>query len=87
MTHRQDIVFSLILVPIRSGLRGFCLFILEIFLMEYRQKNPLKYYVLPENQTSMIYQKKQNVPMRTNNIPATVEINLLFNFRAMSFPK
>jgi hypothetical protein len=27
---RQDMVFSLILVPIRSGLRGFCLFILEI---------------------------------------------------------
>jgi hypothetical protein len=47
MTHRQDIVFSLILVPIRSGLRGFCLFILEIFSMEYQQKNPLKYYALP----------------------------------------
>ena len=43
----QDIVFSLILVPIRSGLRGFCLFILEIFSMEYQQKNPLKYYILP----------------------------------------
>jgi hypothetical protein len=25
MTHRQDTVSSLILVPIRSGLRGFCL--------------------------------------------------------------
>jgi len=47
MTYRQDIVFSLILVPIRSGLRGFCLFILEILLMEYQQKNPLKYYALP----------------------------------------
>jgi hypothetical protein len=47
MTHRQDIVLSLILVPIRSGLRGFCLFILEIFSLEYQQKNPLKYYVLP----------------------------------------
>jgi hypothetical protein len=47
MTHRQDIVSSLILVPIRSGLRGFCLFILEIFSMEYHQKNPLKYYALP----------------------------------------
>ena len=47
MTHRQDIVCSLILVPIRSGLRGFCLFILEIFSMEYQQKNPLKYYALP----------------------------------------
>ena len=44
---RQDIVFSLILVPIRSGLRGFCLSILEIFSMEYQQKNPLKYYILP----------------------------------------
>jgi hypothetical protein len=47
MTYRQDIVSSLILVPIRSGLRGFCLFIFEIFSMEYQQKNPLKYYALP----------------------------------------
>ena len=47
MPHRQDIVSSLILVPIRSGLRGFCLFILEIFSVEYQQKNPLKYYALP----------------------------------------
>src|SRR4030042_5824784 len=47
MKHRQDIVSSLILVPIRSGLRGFCLFILEIFSMDYQQKNPLKYYALP----------------------------------------
>jgi hypothetical protein len=47
VTHRQDTVSSLILVPIRSGLRGFCLFILEIFLKEYQQKNPLKYYALP----------------------------------------
>jgi hypothetical protein len=47
MTHRQDIVSSLILVPIRSGLRRFCLFILEIFSMEYQQKNPLRYYALP----------------------------------------
>src|SRR3989337_2888778 len=47
MTYRQDTVSSLILIPIRSGLRGFCLFILEIFLMEYQQKNPLKYYTLP----------------------------------------
>jgi hypothetical protein len=46
-TYRQDIVPSLILAPIRSGLRGFCLFILEIFSMEYQQKNPLKYYALP----------------------------------------
>jgi len=47
MTHRQDIVSLLILVPIRSGLRGFCLFILEIFSMDYQQKNPLRYHVLP----------------------------------------
>jgi hypothetical protein len=47
MTHRQNIVSSLILAPIRSGLRGFCLFILEIFSMDYQQKNPLKYYALP----------------------------------------
>ncbi len=45
MTHGQYIVFSLILG--RSDLRGFCLFVLEIFSMDYRQKNPLKYYVLP----------------------------------------
>jgi phosphate/sulfate permease len=47
MTYRQDIVFSLILAPIRSGLRGFCLFNISRFLMEYQQKNPLKYYALP----------------------------------------
>ena len=47
MTYRQDTVSSLILAPIRSELRGFCLFILEIFFMEYQQKNPLRYYVLP----------------------------------------
>jgi hypothetical protein len=47
MICRQVIVFSLILIPIRSGLRGFCLFILEIFSMEYQQKIPLKYYNLP----------------------------------------
>jgi hypothetical protein len=47
MTYRQGTVSSLILVPIRSGLRGFCLFILEIFSMEYQQKNPLKYHALP----------------------------------------
>jgi hypothetical protein len=45
MIHRQDIVSSLILG--RSDLRGFCLFTLEIFSIEYRQKNPLKYYALP----------------------------------------
>jgi hypothetical protein len=45
MIHRQDIVSSLILG--RSDLRGFCLFILEIFSMDYQQKNPLKYYALP----------------------------------------
>ncbi len=54
MTYRQDIVFSLILVPIRSGLRGFCLpFISPLAKgdeggsIEYQQKNPLKYYALP----------------------------------------
>jgi hypothetical protein len=47
MIIRQGRVFSLILVLIRSGLRGFCLFILEIFSMEYQQKNPLKYHTLP----------------------------------------
>ena len=56
MTHRQDIVSSHILVPIRSGLRGFCLTPLisplgkggyEGGSMEYQQKNPLKYYALP----------------------------------------
>jgi hypothetical protein len=47
MIHRQDTVSSLILAPIRSGLRGFCLFILEIISMEYQQKNPLRYYALP----------------------------------------
>jgi hypothetical protein len=49
MTYRQGIVPSLILAPIRSGLRGFCLFILEIFSMEYQQKNPLRYYTLPSS--------------------------------------
>src|SRR4030042_336163 len=28
------------------ALRGFCLFI-KIFFLEYRQKKPLKYYILP----------------------------------------
>jgi hypothetical protein len=45
MTYRQGTVSSLILG--RIDLRGFCLFILEIFSMEYQQKNPLKYYALP----------------------------------------
>ena len=47
MPHRQDTVSSLILAPIKSGLRGFCLFILEIFSKEYQQKNPLRYHALP----------------------------------------
>ena len=34
-----DTVFSLILVPIRPGLRGFCLFILEIFLLTICKRN------------------------------------------------
>jgi hypothetical protein len=46
-TYRQDIVSSLILALIRSGLRGFCLLILIDVSSDYRQKNPLKYYVLP----------------------------------------
>jgi hypothetical protein len=47
MTYRQDIVSSLILAPIKSGFRGFFLFILEIFSKEYQQKNTLRYYALP----------------------------------------
>src|SRR4030042_5498456 len=55
MTYRQGTVFSLILAPIGSGLRGFCLTPLisplcqrgdEGGLKEYQQKNPLKYYAL-----------------------------------------
>jgi phosphate/sulfate permease len=37
------IVSSLILVPIRSGLRGFCLFIFLKHVFDYRQNNPLKH--------------------------------------------
>ena len=53
MEIRQDIVFSLILAPIRSGLRGFRLTPPsypplprgdEGGSMDYRQKKPLKYY-------------------------------------------
>ena len=34
--------------PDASGLQGFCLFItFKIDLMDYRQKKPLKYYILP----------------------------------------
>ena len=47
MVRKAGIISSLILVPIRSGLRGFCLFILGIFLKEYQQKNPLRYHALP----------------------------------------
>src|SRR4030043_896397 len=56
MTKRQGIVSSLILVPIRSGLRGFCLTPLisplcqrgdEGGVKDYQQKNPLRYYALP----------------------------------------
>ncbi len=39
----QDIVFSLIL----AALRGFCLLKFVNTLSDYRQKNPLKYYILP----------------------------------------
>jgi hypothetical protein len=61
MTHRQDKVFSLILVPIRSGLRGFCLFILEMFSKDYQQKNPLKYYALPSIVLFVFKGEKLNV--------------------------
>jgi hypothetical protein len=61
MVYRQDIVSSLILVPIRSGLRGFCLFILENFSMEYQQNNPLKYYALP-----FLFEFLNNVHFRDN---------------------
>ena len=52
MIYRQDTVFSLVLSPDPEGfrdrdLRGFFLFMLEIFSKDYRQKNPLKYHVLP----------------------------------------
>src|SRR4030042_1246818 len=47
LLRREETVFSLILVPTKSDLRGFCLLILEIFLLDYRQKNPLKYYLFP----------------------------------------
>jgi len=62
MTYRQDTVSSLILAPIRSGLRGFCLFILVIFSMEYQQKNPLRYYVLP-----FLFEFANNVCYGTKN--------------------
>jgi hypothetical protein len=37
------IVSSLILVPIRSGLRGFCLFIFMKNVFDYLQNKPLKH--------------------------------------------
>jgi len=48
--NEADIVFSLILVPAKSELRGFCLLIFINILFDYRQKKPLKYYVLPHIQ-------------------------------------
>jgi hypothetical protein len=39
MEIRQSIVFSLILVPIRSGLRGFRLFIFKIVLRTIGKRN------------------------------------------------
>jgi len=48
--NEADIIFSLILAPIRSGLRGFCLLIFINILFDYRQKKPLKYYVPPHIQ-------------------------------------
>ncbi|GEM_PF-6019849 len=47
---RHDIAFSLILVPTKSELRGFCLLIFIDILFDYRQKNPLKCYVVPPMQ-------------------------------------
>jgi len=44
---QAGIVLSLILVPIRSGLRGFYLFVL-VHSMDYRQKKPLKEYPQPD---------------------------------------
>jgi hypothetical protein len=45
-----DVAFSLILGPDPESfrdrdLRGFCLFILEIFFIGLSAKNPLKYYI------------------------------------------
>jgi hypothetical protein len=57
MTYWQDIVFSLILAPIRSGLSTsrrprllplyIGVFLLIIGLRPVEQKKPLKYYALP----------------------------------------
>jgi len=40
---QDETVFSLILVPIKSGLRGFYLFIFVLGLSDYRQNKPLEY--------------------------------------------
>jgi len=48
--NEADIIFSLILVPTKSELRGFCLLIFINILLDYRQKKPLKYYVPPHIQ-------------------------------------
>src|SRR3990172_2632612 len=47
LLRREETVFSLILVPTKSELRGFCLLIFLDILFEYQQKNPLKYYLFP----------------------------------------
>ena len=57
MAYRQYTVSSLILG--RSDLRGFYLFILEVFSMDYRQKNPLKYCVLPFLLTTAVFGLKK----------------------------
>ncbi len=44
--RRQDIASSLILVPINRDCEAFASLFLNS-LIEYRQKNPLKYYILP----------------------------------------
>lgn len=53
----EDIIFSLILVPILSGLRGFCILIFIKILSDYRQKNPLKYYILHSHNVEKIQMK------------------------------
>jgi hypothetical protein len=59
MAYRQYTVSSLILG--RSDLRGFCLFMSEIFSMGYRQKNPLKYYVQPFLLATAVFGLKKKV--------------------------
>ena len=55
-SNRQGTVSSLILVPIRSGLRGFCLFILVNSKWTISKKNPLRYHALPMHLCTVINQ-------------------------------